>query len=259
MAGASPRIKKLLLELGGNNPFIVLADSKMDPATRGAVFSAFMNAGQVCTASSRFYIEEPVFDEFMEQAVRQTQALRIGDPTGDVDVGPMAARPLTENIDRALQKFTDKGARVRSGGGRPEGFSKGHYYTPTIVELTAPRRQQPRDEVFGPLATFTPVRDVDHAIELANATHYGLGASVYTSSLETAMRAATEIQAGMVWINDPLQDNDAAPFGGQKMSGVGRELGAEGISAFTETKYVLIDFAQNPATEWWFPYERPNL
>jgi acyl-CoA reductase-like NAD-dependent aldehyde dehydrogenase len=119
MEGAAPRIKKLLLELGGNNPYIVLADSKLDPASRGAVFSAFLNAGQVCTAASRFYVEESVFDEFMEHAVSQTEALRIGDPMEDVDVGPMVARPLTENIDRALEEFADKGAHVRTGGGRP--------------------------------------------------------------------------------------------------------------------------------------------
>jgi len=259
MGGAAPRIKKLLLELGGNNPYIVLADSKLDPASRGAVFSAFLNAGQVCTAASRFYVEETVFDEFMEHAVSQTQALRIGDPMEDVDVGPMVARPLTENIDRALEEFADKGAYVRTGGGRPDNLPKGHFYQPTIVELTDPRRQEPEEEIFGPLATFTPVRDLDEAIELANDTHYGLGANIYTSSLETAMRAATELEAGTVWINDPLKDNDAAPFGGQKMSGVGRELGSEGVSAFTETKHVHIDFAQQPQPEWWFPYERPEL
>lgn len=114
-------------------------------------------------------------------------------------------------------------------------------------------------EIFGPLATFTRVRDVDHAIELANNSDYGLGANVYTSSLETAMRAATELQAGTVWINDPLKDNDAAPFGGFKQSGFGRELGSEGISAFTQAKHVHIDFAQAPSPEWWFPYERPAI
>jgi acyl-CoA reductase-like NAD-dependent aldehyde dehydrogenase len=103
------------------------------------------------------------------------------------------------------------------------------------------------------------VRDLDHAIELANDSSFGLGANIYTSNLETAMRAATELQAGTVWINDPLKDNDAAPFGGMKFSGLGRELGVEGISAFTQAKHVHMDFAQVPSPEWWFPYERPAI
>jgi betaine-aldehyde dehydrogenase len=141
----------------------------------------------------------------------------------------------------------------------PSEPSRGYYYEPTLIEVTDPARQRFEKEIFGPLATVTRVRDLDHAIELANDTNYGLGASVYTSDLETAMRAATELNAGMVWINDPLKDNDAAPFGGMKFSGSGRELGSEGISAFTQAKHVHMDFAQVPSPEWWFPYERPAI
>jgi betaine-aldehyde dehydrogenase len=103
------------------------------------------------------------------------------------------------------------------------------------------------------------VRDLDHAIDLANGSNFGLGANIYTASLETAMRAATELQAGTVWVNDPLKDNDAAPFGGMKFSGLGRELGPEGITAFTQSKHVHVDFGQVPSPEWWFPYQRPAI
>jgi acyl-CoA reductase-like NAD-dependent aldehyde dehydrogenase len=259
MAAAAPRIKKLLLELGGSDPFIVLGDSKAEVAAQGAVFAAFLNAGQVCTSAERFYVEQSIYDEFMAQVVERTGELRIGDPLEDVDIGAMVSRQAREQAERAIEELVGRGARVVAGGGVPSHLTRGYYYEPTVLELDEPGKQELRREVFGPLATFTRVRDLDQAIELANDTDYGLGASIYTSDLETAMRAATELQAGMVWINDPLKDNDAAPFGGQKMSGFGRELGLEGIGAFTQTKHVHIDFAQAPSPEWWFPYERPAI
>ena len=259
MAAAAPRIKKLLLELGGSDPFIVLGDAKLDVATRGAVFASFLNAGQVCTSAERLFVEDSIYDEFMATAVELTTALRVGDPFGEVDIGSMVSRDAREQVTRTLEELAAGGAQVVHGGGVPDGLERGYFHEPTIVELTDARRQQLRREVFGPIAAVTRVRDLDEAIALANDSDFGLGASIYTSSLETAMRAATELQAGTVWINDPLKDNDAAPFGGFKMSGLGRELGAEGISAFTQAKHVHIDFAQVPSPEWWFPYERPAI
>jgi acyl-CoA reductase-like NAD-dependent aldehyde dehydrogenase len=259
MAAAAPRIKKLLLELGGSDPFIVLGDSKLDVAVDGAVFAAFLNAGQVCTSAERFYVEDSIYDDFMGRVVERIGELRIGDPFGEVDIGSMVSGPAREQAERAIEELVERGAHVAAGGGVPGHLTRGYFYEPTVLEVTDARSQELRREVFGPLATFARVADLDEAIELANDTDYGLGASIYTSSLETAMRAATELRAGMVWINDPLKDNDAAPFGGQKMSGFGRELGTEGISAFTQTKHVHIDFAQVPSPEWWFPYERPAI
>jgi acyl-CoA reductase-like NAD-dependent aldehyde dehydrogenase len=259
MASAAPRIKKLLLELGGSDPFIVVGDAKVDVAANGAVFAAFLNAGQVCTSAERFYIEDSIYDEFMNRAAELARGLRIGDPMDDVDIGAMVSRDARDQAERAIEELVSKGASVVSGGGPPSHLDKGYFYEPTLIELTDPQLQRFGREIFGPLATFTRVRDLDEAIELANDSEYGLGANIYTSDLETAMRAATELQAGMVWINDPLKDNDAAPFGGHKMSGLGRELGSEGISAFTQAKHVHIDFAQQPSPEWWFPYERPRV
>ncbi len=259
MAAAAPRIKKLLLELGGCDPFIVLGDAKLDVATRGAVFAAFLNAGQVCTSAERFYIEESIYDEFMAGAAELTRGLRVGDPMGEVDVGALVSRNTRDTVERTVEELVSKGARVAEGGRVPGGLDRGYFYEPTLLEITDPKTQELGRECFGPLATFTPVRDLDEAIAYANGTNYGLGANIYTSSLETAMRAASELQAGTVWINDPLKDNDAAPFGGMKFSGLGRELGSEGISAFTQAKHVHIDFAQVPSPEWWFPYERPAI
>jgi betaine-aldehyde dehydrogenase len=259
MAAAAPRIKKLLLELGGSDPFIVLGDAKLDVAARGGMFAAFLNAGQVCTSAERFYIEAPVYDEFMERAMDEIGSLRVGDPFGDVDVGALISRAARDQVSRVIEDITGLGANVVRGGQPPADLSKGYFYEPTLIELTDPERQRFEAEIFGPLATVTRVRDLDHAIELANGSNFGLGANIYTSSLETAMRAATELQAGTVWINDPLKDNDAAPFGGMKFSGLGRELGPEGITAFTQSKHVHMDFGQVPSPEWWFPYERPPI
>ena len=259
MAAAAPRIKKLLLELGGSDPFIVLGDAKLDVAARGAVFAAFLNAGQVCTSAERFFIEASVYDEFMAQAVEVMGSLRVGDPFGDVDVGALISRSARDQVGRVIEEISGRGARVVRGGQAPPELTRGYFYEPTLIEVTDPERQRFENEIFGPLATVTRARDLDHAIELANGSNFGLGANIYTSSLETAMRAATELQAGTVWINDPLKDNDAAPFGGMKFSGLGRELGFEGVSAFTQPKHVHMDFAQVPSPEWWFPYERPAI
>jgi betaine-aldehyde dehydrogenase len=259
MAAAAPRIKKLLLELGGSDPFIVVGDAKVDTAAAGAVFAAFLNAGQVCTSAERFYVEDSIYDEFMGRAVELAKGLRIGDPMSDVDLGAMVSRDARDGAERAIEELVSKGASVVSGGGVPSHLDRGYFYEPTLVELSDARKQRFDREIFGPLATFTRVADLDEAIELANDSDYGLGANIYTSDLETAMRAATELEAGMVWVNDPLKDNDAAPFGGNKMSGLGRELGSEGVSAFTQAKHVHIDFSQQPSPEWWFPYERPAV
>jgi betaine-aldehyde dehydrogenase len=259
MAAGAPRIKKLLLELGGSDPFIVLGDAKLDVAARGGVFAAFLNAGQVCTSAERFFIESSAYDEFVARAADMMGSLRVGDPFEDVDVGALISRTAREQVSRVIEYISSRGAHVVRGGRAPAQLPKGYFYEPTLIEVTDPERQRFEHEIFGPLATVTRVRDLDHAIALANDSNFGLGANIYTSSLETAMRAATELQAGTVWINDPLKDNDAAPFGGVKFSGLGRELGFEGISAFTQAKHVHMDFAQAPSPEWWFPYERPAI
>jgi betaine-aldehyde dehydrogenase len=259
MAAAAPRIKKLLLELGGSDPFIVLGDAKIDMAARGGMFAAFLNAGQVCTSAERFFIEGPIYDDFMARAIEVIGSLRVGDPFGDVDVGALISRSARDQVGRVIDEVCARGARVAQGGNVPPEPQRGYFYEPTLIEVTDPERQRFEHEIFGPLATVTRVRDLDHAIALANDSTFGLGANIYTSSLQHAMRAATELQAGTVWINDPLKDNDAAPFGGMKFSGLGRELGVEGISAFTQPKHVHMDFAQAASPEWWFPYERPAI
>lgn len=259
MEAASARVKKLLLELGGSDPFIVLGDADVDIAAQGGVFAAFLNAGQVCTSAERFYIQDNIFDNFIERAVELMGKLRIGDPMEEVDIGSMVSADARAHAVAAIEQLVARGGRVVVGGGdRPANLSRGHFCAPTIIDVTS-ASEPPREELFGPIAAVTRVRDLDEAIAFANDSKYGLAASIYTADLATAMRAASELEAGTIWINDPLRDNEAAAFGGTKMSGFGRELGPEGLDTFTQAKHVHIAFEQVPAPEWWFPFERPVL
>lgn len=256
MAACAPGIKKMLLELGGSDPFIVCADANMDVATQGAVFASFLNAGQVCTSTERIFVEDRAYDAFMEGALRRIGELRVGDPFGQSDVGSMISGPARQSSLDVIAEITAKGGRVAVGGDIPT--DRGYFLNPALVEIDDVA-QHPRGEIFGPLATVKRVGSLEEAIDYANGTPFGLGANIYTSDLERAMRAAEELRAGTVWINDPLKDNDAAPFGGQKASGMGSELGSEGLDVFTESKHVHVDWGQVPSPEWWFPYERPPV
>jgi len=257
MASATHRMKPLLLELGSSDPFIVMDDANIDLAVEGARFAAFLNCGQVCTGSERFFIHENVYDRFMDRLTESVKMLRIGDPMSNVDIGPLISGKALSLVERNIERLKNVGASVRLGGERVN-LPIGHYFKPTMIEIGDPSTQLLREELFGPIATFCPVSSLDEAIDFANDSDYGLGATVFTSNLESAMRAATELESGHVWINDPLKDNVAAPFGGKKMSGLGRELGLDGIHAFTDVKHVHMDFSPSEQT-WWFPYQRPEI
>jgi betaine-aldehyde dehydrogenase len=254
MAMAAEQLKPTLIEAGGNNPFIVCEDAKIDVAVKGAAFSAFLNAGQVCTGTGRFYVHETVVDEFTTKLVDFTKSLRIGNGLEKVDIGPQTTEAQFKKLVRMVDEAVDEGAEVLCGGGRPEHLKTGYFYAPTVLTNVDHSMAIMQEEVFGPVAPIMAVKDIDEAIALAEDNDYGLGAVIYTNKLDYTMKAATSIKAGSVWVNDPLRDNDAAPFGGMKMSGVGRELGLEGLDTFRETKHVQIDFFQQEAPEWWFPY-----
>jgi betaine-aldehyde dehydrogenase len=252
---AASRIARVNLELGGKDPFIVCADvaGEIEIAARGGAWAAFLNAGQVCTSAERFYVEKSVYDPFVEAFVEHTRSLRIGDPMNPAtDVGPMASGAQREKVAEQVAAAVDAGAEVVVGGDRA-GQDRGHYFAPAVVTGAPASTALLREETFGPVAPIVPVDSLDEAIRLANDSPYGLGANVYTRDLETAIRCSRELRAGTVWINDPLTDNDAGPFGGFKRSGLGRELGAEGLEAFQETKHVHIE-TKLEIKEWWYPY-----
>jgi acyl-CoA reductase-like NAD-dependent aldehyde dehydrogenase len=254
-AACAERVARMNLEMGGKDPFIVCADVAADigVAARGGAWAAYLNAGQVCTSAERFYVQREVYDDFVSAFVEHARSLRVGDPLdGATDVGPMVSAPQRAKVEAQVEAAVAAGAELVVGGDRA-GQERGHFYAPAVITGAPASTDLLREETFGPVAPIVPVGSLDEAIELANSTPFGLGANVYTRDLETAVRCLREIRAGTVWINDPLTDNDAGPFGGFKQSGLGRELGQEGLEAFQETKHVHIETKIAPK-EWWYPY-----
>ena len=170
----------------------------------------------------------------------------------DTDLGPMASAAQREKVTAQVEAAVASGAELVCGGGRG-GHETGHFFEPAVVTGAAADTALLSEETFGPVAPIVPVKNLDEAIELANSTRFGLGANIYTQDLKTIFRCMREIKAGTVWFNDPLTDNDAGPFGGFKQSGLGRELGREGLEAFQETKHIHIE-SEVERKEWWYPY-----
>ena len=254
-AAAGAQLKKVNLELGSIDPFIVFKDADLDVAVPGVAWARLLNAGQVCTSSKRIYVEQPIAAEFVERLHEYVAYLEVGDPMQpDTDLGPLISHEAARRVEDQVARAVKDGARLKLGGlrFRPSGLP-GHFFQPTILTDVRHGSVATREEIFGPVLSVTPVADADEAIRLANDSEYGLGASIYTRDLATALRAMESIKAGTFWINDPLTDNDAAPFGGMRHSGIGRELGAEGLDAFREPKHVHLDYVME-RKPWFFPY-----
>lgn len=253
---AADRFKKVSLELGSKDPFIVCEDADVEVAAKAVAWASFLNCGQVCTSTERVYVHQDIARPFIDALVEFTRSLRIGngfDPS--TDIGPMARGHYREKVEAQVASARAAGARVLTGGKRPDGFSRGFFYEPTVMIDVNHDMSMMREETFGPVAPVMTFRDFDHALALADDTEFGLGAICYTRDAVKAKRFFEEIKAGTVWINDPLTDNDAGPFGGMRMSGLGRELGEEGLDEFCETKHVHWDFVQEEK-DWWYPYGR---
>jgi len=238
-AAAGKALKKTVLELGGSDPFIVLADADLAAGADVAVKARFQNAGQSCIAAKRFIVEEKVADEFERMFAAGIQKLKTGDPTDrTVDVGPLARSDLRDALDRQVATSAKQGARVVLGGKALKG--RGYFYEPTL--LTNVTRDMPalREETFGPVAALVRVPDADAAIGLANDTQFGLGASLWTQDLDRARELAGRIEAGSVFVNAMVASDPRLPFGGVKRSGYGRELGEFGIHEFVNIQTVLM-------------------
>ncbi len=246
--------KRSLIETSGNDPFIVMPSAPLETAARGAAFGAYLNCGQVCAAAERFYVHDRIYDAFIDRLVHHAKQVRIGNGLDRVDMGPLASKREFERYSRVLEQANSDGARVLAGGARPAGHPRGWFVDATVLGEVPADAAIMNNESFGPVAPVTRVRDFDEAIYLANRSRYGLGATIYTRDLDESMRAVNELEAGMVWVNAPLLDNDAGPFGGRKQSGIGRQLGAEGLDTFRHTKLAMIDSAAKPHDFWWFPY-----
>lgn len=236
---AGHHLKKVVLELGGSDPFIVLKSADLELAVNTAVIARVMNNGQTCIAAKRFILEEAIADQFISKFVDKFKALKVGDPMqSETDIGPLATPQILNELDTQVKTTVDLGAKVLVGGYRLKG--KGNFYAPTILDqipLGAPPYQE---EFFGPVASVFRVQNLDEAIALANSTSFGLGASFWSNDPQEIEQAIEQIESGAVFVNGMVKSDPRVPFGGIKRSGFGRELGIEGIREFVNIKTIWI-------------------
>lgn len=255
MRQAAEDVKHIHLELGGKDPLIVCQDADVNAAAKAAVWGGFLNAGQVCTSVERVYVDQQIYQPFLEKAIEITQKLVLGpgiDPRSEIT--PMIRPGERNKVHKQVQAAVAAGARVHTGGEIPKEFPHGYYYLPTILTGTTEDMEVMREETFGPVLPVVPVSSFEEALMLSNRSQYGLGATLFTKDARIVKQYMEEIEAGNVWINDPLIDNVAGPFGGMKRSGLGRELGVEGLEEFCETKHVHWEI-EGGSKSWWFPWE----
>jgi succinate-semialdehyde dehydrogenase/glutarate-semialdehyde dehydrogenase len=241
LRAAADRVVSCSMELGGNAPFLVLADADLDAAVAGAMVAKMRNGGEACTAANRFYVERRVAEEFTARLGEAMAALRVGaglEP--GVALGPLVSATQRDKVSSLVADATSRGATLVVGGHTLE--RRGYFYAPTVLGDVAPSSRLLGEEIFGPVAPVVPFDDLDEAIALANDTEHGLVAYVYTGELATGLRVAGRLEAGMVGINRGLVSDPAAPFGGVKQSGLGREGGHHGLLEFLEPKYVALDW-----------------
>jgi succinate-semialdehyde dehydrogenase/glutarate-semialdehyde dehydrogenase len=240
LATAAKRVVNASMELGGNAPFLVLEGADLDDAIAGAMLAKLRNGGEACTAANRFLVHASLADTFTERLTDAMAAVRVapGLEPGS-ELGPMINEPAVEKIDALVADAVDRGARVRTGGHRLD--RPGWFYAPTVLDRVAPGSAMLSDEIFGPVAPVITFEDEDAAIEMANDTEHGLVAYVFAGDLRHAMRVAEALETGMVGINRGVVSDPAAPFGGMKQSGLGREGGRHGLREFLEPQYLSFD------------------
>jgi acyl-CoA reductase-like NAD-dependent aldehyde dehydrogenase len=234
---ATSQIKKTVLELGGSDPFIVCEDADIEKASNGAIKGRFINCGQSCIASKRFIVVKDVANEFIEKFVQKTEKLKVGDPlSDDTDIGPLVNASSLKKIDSQVKESVKEGAEVLTGG--EQIGKKGYFYRPTVLKNVNPKMQIAQEEVFGPVAPIIVAGDEVEAIELANDSEYGLGASIWTQDLDKAERLSSSVESGIVSVNNVVASDPRVPFGGVKKSGFGRELSRYGMLEFVNIKSV---------------------
>ena len=239
IGAAAEQVLRVSMELGGNAPFLVFADADLDQAVEGAMLAKMRNGGEACTSANRFYVQRQVADDFANRLAQRMGSLRMGRGTEEgVTVGPLIDDDQRAKVAHLVDDAKAKGARVLCGGGAPSG--PGYFFEPTVLSEVPDDAELLREEIFGPVAPIVAFDTEENAVDAANATEYGLVAYVYTTDLDRAVRVAEGIKAGMVGLNQGVVSNPAAPFGGVKQSGFGREGGREGIEEYLDVKYTAI-------------------
>jgi len=242
---AAPVFKKISLEMGGKNPNIIFADCDYEKMLNTTIRSSFANQGQICLCGSRILVERSIYEQFKNDFVARTQALKVGHPSDDsVNLGAIVSKPHYDKILSYIQIAQEEGGQILAGGHAvfPEGYEQGWYIEPTIIEGLSQDCRTNQEEIFGPVVTIMPFDTEEEALSLANCTEYGLASIIWTENISRANRMAKNIHAGIVWVNTWLLRDLRTPFGGVKNSGVGREGGFEALRFFTEPKNVCIQF-----------------
>jgi len=241
MKSAADSLKKVSFEMGGKNPNIVFADSDLDEVVETTIKSSFINQGEVCFCGSRIYVEESIYDAFVEKLTAKTKELKVGDPFDpDTFIGALINKEHYEKVTSYIDIAKEEGGTIVTGGKRPEGMDTGYYLEPTIITGLDNDSRCVREEIFGPVITITPFKNEKEVIQKANDTKYGLGTSIWTNDLRRAHRVAGNIDAGMIWVNTWFLRDLRTPFGGVKQSGIGREGGKHSFDFFTELSNICI-------------------
>lgn len=249
---AGPLQKRLNLELSGSDPAIVTADANLDLAVEAVAYAAFKNGGQICVSTERLFVERSIYEPFIQRLAERASQLTVGpgiDP--NTDVTPLRTASLRDKVHQIVSEAVSEGARLLCGGNHSR-WSKGFFYPPTVVADCNAKMRIMREEIYGPAVAVTPFDSFDEAIQRANEHSLALGACLYSNDPAKVLRFINGIHAGNIWINDPLMDNVAAPFGGTKGSGRSQELGPEGLEVYRQTKHVTWD-THGRVKQSWFP------
>jgi aldehyde dehydrogenase (NAD+) len=250
---AASTIKKVTLELGGKSANIILDDADLDMAVDGSLFGCFFHQGQACESGTRLFVPEDQHDQIVARLVERTRGLTCGDPLDfGTAQGPLISARQRETVLGYIEAGVDEGARIAVGGKRPEHLAKGYYVEPTIFVDVKNSMRIAQEEIFGPVLVVIRYKSIDDAIRMANDSIYGLGGAVWSRDKDKAFEVAKRLRTGTVWVNDYHLLSVAAPFGGYKQSGIGREFGLEGILEYTETKHVHVDQVDNRPAKFWY-------
>lgn len=251
MQTASKNLKPVSLELGGKSPNIIFDDASLEDAVNMSAFGIYFAQGQVCAAGSRLFVQESIYDKFMDMFVNKAKSIRVGNPLDPgTQMGPQVSEQQLKMIERYVASGLEEGANLVTGGERYRGAGNGYYFTPTVFEHVQNEMTIAQEEIFGPVVSVIRFKDENDALAKANDTIYGLAAGVWTNDIKRGHRMARGLKAGTVWVNAYSFLDSAAPFGGTKQSGFGRELGIQAMDLYTQTKHVWIDLSEK-ALNWY--------